>query len=314
MASDDTASYAVSTITQQRKEPTLYHKRSLALSATAALLAIVIGASTYSNAQSPKSAPTEKQDPKIVKTSSLSKTAVSTTKSTSSTKSTLSSAKEDSKPVTKDDVKSTTAQKPVEKPAPEPTPAPTPAPEPTPAPVQTKTAVIFVPANAHPERLSWLPRQMNIPVYLDDAPMTDAPVVWVAASYGNQGDQTPVADRTIQMIDGLRAKGYNRFVLAFASLSGYAAEHLIDTVDEKALGITDIVLISSVNGTRTTTPSDVNAYFVTSSQDTAVPPSWALAPETAGWKSVHTYYGVENHNQMLRSAVLKDAFAAAINN
>ena len=155
---------------------------------------------------------------------------------------------------------------------------------------------------------------MNIPVYLDDAPMTDAPVVWVAASYGNQGDQTPVADSTIQMIEGLRAKGYNRFVLAFASLSGYAAEHLIDTVDEKALGITDIVLISSVNGTRTTTPSDVNAYFVTSSQDTAVPPSWALAPETAGWKSVHTYYGVENHNQMLRSAILKDAFAAAINN
>ena len=313
MASNATAGYAVSTITQQRKEPALYHKRSLALSATAALFAIVIGASTYSNAQSPKSAPTEKQDPKIVKTSSVSKTAASTTKSTKSTapsKSTSSYAREESKPVTKDDAKSTTAQKPVEKPA----PAPTPAPEPTPAPAPVKTAVIFVPANAHPERLSWLPRQMNIPVYLDDAPMTDAPVVWVAASYGNQGDQTPVADRTIQMIDGLRAKGYNRFVLAFASLSGYAAEHLIDTVDEKALGITDIVLISSVNGTRTTTPSDVNAYFVTSSQDRAVPPSWALAPETAGWKSVHTYYGVENHNQMLRSAVLKDAFAAAINN
>lgn len=154
---------------------------------------------------------------------------------------------------------------------------------------------------------------MNIPVYLDDAPMTDAPVVWVAASYGNQGDQVPVADRTHQMIDNLRAKGYNRFVLAFSSLSGYAAEHLIDTVDEKALGITDMVFISSVNGTRTTTPSDVNAYFVTSSQDTVVKPSWALAPENAGWKSVQTFYGVETHNQMLRSAVLKDAFAAAIN-
>lgn len=288
----------------------MYHKRSLALSATAALLAIVIGASTYSNSQSPKPAPTEKQDHKIVKTLPLSKTAVSTTKSSSSPKSTQSSTKEESKTSAKDDAKSTTAQKPVEKHTPAPAPAPTP--EPTPAPV--KTAVIFVPANAHPERLSWLPRQMNIPVYLDDAPMTDAPVVWVAASYGNQGDQTPVADRTVQMIDGLRAKGYNRFVLAFASMSGYAAEHLIDTVDEKALGITDIVLISSVNGTRTTTPSDVNAYFVTSSQDTAVPPSWALAPETAGWKSVHTYYGVETHNQMLRSAILKDAFAAAINN
>lgn len=288
----------------------MYHKRSLALSATAALLAIVIGASTYSNSQSPKPTPTEKQDHKIVKTLPLSKTAASTTQSSSSPKSTPSSTKEESKPTAKDDAKSTTAQKPIEKHTP--APAPTPAPEPTPAPV--KTAVIFVPANAHPERLSWLPRQMNIPVYLDDAPMTDAPVVWVAASYGNQGDQTPVAERTHQMIDGLRTKGYNRFVLAFASMSGYAAEHLIDTVDEKALGITDIVLISSVNGTRTTTPSDVNAYFVTSSQDTAVPPSWALAPETAGWKSVHTYYGVENHNQMLRSAVLKDAFAAAINN
>lgn len=312
MASDDTAGYAVSTITQQRKEPTLYHKRSLALSATAALLAIVIGTSAYSNAQSPKLTPTEKQDHKIVKTLSLSKTAASTTKSSSSTKSTLSSEKEELKPAAKDDAKSTTAQKPAPKPAPKPTPAPTPAPKPTPAPV--KTAVIFIPPNAYPDRLSWLPRQMNIPVYLDDAPMTDAPVVWVAASYGNQGDQIPVAERTRQMIDGLRAKGYNRFVLAFASMSGYAAEHLIDTVDEKALGITDIVLISSVNGTRTTTPSDVNAYFVTSSQDTVVPPSWALAPETAGWKSVHTYYGAENHNQMLSSAVLKDAFAAAINN
>ncbi len=306
MASDDTAGYAVSTITQQRKEPTLYHKRSLALSATATLLAIVIGASAYSNSQSPKPTPTEKQDHKIVKTISLSKTVASTTKPSSSPKSTPSSTKEESKPAAKDDAKSTTAQKTAS------APAPAPAPKPTPAPV--KTAVIFIPPNAYPDRLSWLPRQMNIPVYLDDAPMTDAPVVWVAASYGNQGDQIPVAERTHQMIDGLRAKGYNRFVLAFASMSGYAAEHLTDTVDEKSLGITDIILISSVNGTRTTKPSDVNAYFVTSSQDTVVPPSWALAPETAGWKSVHTYYGVENHNQMLSSAVLKDAFAAAINN
>ncbi len=286
----------------------MYHKRSLALSATAALLAIVIGASAYSNAQIPKLAPTEKHNHKIVKTLSLSKTAASTTKSSTSPKSTPSSTKEESKPSAKDDAKSTTAQKP----APAPTPAPAPAPAPTPAPV--KTAVIFIPPNAYPELLSWLPRQMNIPIYLDDAPMTDAPVVWVAASYGNQGDQIPVAERTHQMIDGLRAKGYNRFVLAFSSMSGYAAEHLTDTVDEKSLGITDIILISSVNGTRTTKPSDVNAYFVTSSQDTVVPSSWALAPETAGWKSVHTYYGVENHNQMLSSAVLKEVFAAAINN
>ena len=272
----------------------MYHKRSLALSATATLLAIVICASTYFNAQNPKLTPKEKHDHKIVKTPSLSKTDASTTKSSTHPKSTSSSTKEESKPAAKDDAKSTIAQKS------------------TPAPV--KTAVIFIPPNAYPELLSWLPRQMNIPIYLDDAPMTDAPVVWVAASYGNQGDQIPVADRTHQMIDGLRAKGYNRFVLAFSSMSGYAAEHLTDTVDEKSLGITDIILISSVNGTRTTKPSDVNAYFVTSSQDTVVPSSWALAPETAGWKSVHIYYGVENHNQMLSSDVLTEAFSAAINN
>ena len=281
----------------------MYHKRSLALSATATLLAIVICASTYFNAQNPKLTPKEKHDHKIVKTPSLSKTDASTTKSSTHPKSTSSSTKEESKPAAKDDAKSTIAQKS--------TPAPTPK-APTPAPV--KTAVIFIPPNADHELLSWLPRQMNIPVYLDDAPMTDAPVVWVAASYGNQGDQIPVADRTHQMIDGLRAKGYNRFVLAFSSMSGYAAEHLTDTVDEKALGITDIILISSVNGARTTSPSDVNAYFVTSAQDTVVPSSWALAPETAGWKSVHIYYGVENHNQMLSSDVLTEAFSAAINN
>ena len=148
---------------------------------------------------------------------------------------------------------------------------------------------------------------MQLPIFVDDAPQATGDV-WVNVSFGTQGDQAPVARGVVDIINRLKAKGYTRFVLGFASMSGYAAEHIINENDEAALGITDMVLISAVNAQGYQSPSTVHAHFVTSNYDQVVNPSWALAPINSGWAGVSVNYGLDSHNQILYSKATLVAF------
>ena len=171
----------------------------------------------------------------------------------------------------------------------------------------TNTAYVFVPANSKYQRIDWVPQAMGLPIYVNIAPPTDGSV-WVDISYGNQGDQSIVANQLKGTIDQLRQSGYNRFVLGFASMSGLAAESFLSTFDAASLGITDVVLISGVTNNIGLSPSTVNAHYVVSNSDTTVPPSNALLSQSYGWKSTDVTYGVETHNQILYSQATLDAF------